>query len=643
VKNTIDLDFETYSESDITVAGSFRYSEDPSTEVLITGYSIDGADPIGVDMTRPDAFEKLVPLFDAVKRGYRIVAHNATFERNIWENVSRFPVTPKPDQWDCTAARARFLSLPGSLDGAAAALKLEVRKDSRGQDLINLFSKPGKKGRVFPKDNPSAFREFIDYCRQDVRVEMQLDAILPPLPPVEKKAFLVDFKINETGIPVNVGAMERAIDFVAEVSETLTKRASEIAGCRPTQREKTLAFLESRGFKLPNLQASTVEALAQTPDLPPDIHELLHSRIEVSRAGTKKLIAIKDRISEDGRVRGAFLYSAASTRRWSSRGVQLHNLQKPRKGLDADKIVDLMGQGKFAEMMEYSKTPLTDIAQSIRYFFETSQTFGVVDYASVEPRGEAWLAGEQWILDAYHAGQDLYKLMASRVFGVAVEAVSPDQRFLGKQLVLGAGYGMGPDRFVGSCADNGADVTLAQAKKAIYGYRESVPAIVKFWRESEACSIKAVKYWVTVKYGKLIFRPGTLSNGMKFLFVDMPSGTLAYANPHIGKETWNGQTRDTFRFYTTLGSSFVSTDCFGGLLVENYTQALTRDILRDGLIALDDAGFKIPGHVHDEGIVEGDLTEADLEHQAHLMCNSSPWATGFPIKSEGYLSKRYRK
>ena len=104
MRNTIDLDFETYSESDITVAGSFRYSEDPSTEVLITGYSIDGADPIGVDMSLPDAFEKLVPLFDAVKRGYRIVAHNATFERNIWENVSRFPVTPKPDQWDCTAS-----------------------------------------------------------------------------------------------------------------------------------------------------------------------------------------------------------------------------------------------------------------------------------------------------------------------------------------------------------------------------------------------------------------------------------------------------------------------------------------------------------------------------------------------------------
>jgi len=640
---TIDLDFETYSECDIQVAGSFRYSEDPTTEILIVGYSINGSDPIGVDVTDPGSLDKLAPLFDAVAKGYRVVAHNATFERNIWEKVSRFPVTPRPDQWDCTAARARFLSLPGSLDGAAAALKLEARKDSRGMDLINLFSKPGKKGRVFPRDNPTAFREFIDYCRQDVRVEMQLDDLLPPLPAIERKAFLVDYKINETGIPVNVTAMEHAIDFVAEVSETLTKRASEIAGCRPTQRVKTMDFLESRGFKLPNLQASTVEALAQTPDLPADIHELLHSRVEVSRAGTKKLISIRDRISQDGRVRGAFLFSAASTRRWSSRGVQLHNLQKPRKGLNADRVVDLMEGGKFAEMMEYSKTPLTDIAQSIRFFFETRQTFGVVDYASVEPRGEAWLAGEQWILDAYHAGQDLYKLMASRVFSIPVESVNPDQRFLGKQLVLGAGYGMGPDRFVGSCSDAGAEVSLSQAKKAIYGYRESVPAIAKFWRESEACSIKAVKYWVNVKYEKLTFRPVVLKNGMKFLFVDMPSGTLAYANPHIGKETWNGQTRDTFRFYTTLGSSFISTDCFGGLLVENYTQALTRDILRDGLIALDDAGFKIPGHVHDEAIVEGDLTESDLEQQADLMCKSSPWATGFPIKSEGFLSKRYRK
>src|SRR5690606_364445 len=129
------IDFETYSAVDLRVSGAFRYAEDPSTEALILAFSDGSFDPVAVDLTRPDAFEKLAPLFDAVERGETISAHNVQFERLIWTKVCKFPVTPRPHQWDCTAARARMIALPGSLEGAAGALGLEFRKDPRGLEL----------------------------------------------------------------------------------------------------------------------------------------------------------------------------------------------------------------------------------------------------------------------------------------------------------------------------------------------------------------------------------------------------------------------------------------------------------------------------------------------------------------------------
>ena len=637
------IDFETYSEMDITVCGAFRYAEDPSTEALILAYSDGKSEPIAVDLTLPGYLEKLTPLFNAIERGETICAHNVQFERLIWTKACHFPVTPRPEQWDCTAARARALAIPGSLAGAANALGVKMRKDSRGMDLINIFSKPHKKlGRCYPKDRPAEFSEFMEYCRQDVRVEIELDKVLPPLQPVEREAFMLDFKINNAGLPVNLELVEKADDFVQEYSDELLKKAEAIAGVRPSQREKTLEYLESRGFLLNNLQAATVEALALQEDLPADIAELLEYRIELTRAGTKKLKAIKACASADGRIRGGFLFSAASTRRWSSTGVQVHNLQKPEGEANPDVVFDILANDP-QDLRVMFKRPLTVLAQCVRGFFESNEHMLIADYSSVEPRGLAWMVNEDWLLDAYHSRKDVYKVTAGRLYNIDPSQVNSGQRFMGKQLVLGCGYGMGPSRFAETCGKFGRKLTDDEAVSAVTGYRQSVPKITQFWRDIERGCIRAVKRWEPVTVGKVKLRPETLSNGFRVLFVDMPSGTIAYPKPSIGSEDWNGQSRDTFEFYTPLGSSWVKTDTFGGSLTENIIQALTRDILRDGLIAADKAGFKVIGHVHDEAIAEGANSKDDLKEFERLLCSSSPWAEGFPIATEGYISDRYKK
>lgn len=916
------IDFETYSAVDLRTAGAFRYAEDPSTEALILAFSDGSFDPIAVDLTQPGAFKKLAPLFDAVERRETISAHNVQFERLIWTKVCKFPVTPQPHQWDCTAARARMIAIPGSLEGSAKALGLEFHKDPRGLELINLFSKPDKKGRRrLPADYPAEFKAFMEYCQQDVRVEMSLAKVLPPLSSVEKDAFLLDYTINDRGLPVNMDLVRKADGFVEEYSAELLKHAEAIAGCRPSQRVKTLDYLKSRGFELPNLQAATVEAFAAQPGIPQDLVDLMTYRIELSRAGTKKLKAIQNTVSADGRVRGGFLFSAATTRRWSSTGVQLHNLQKPSGETNPEVALSLIEDDPNDLRIMFNR-PLSVIAESIRGFFESPKHFLIADYSSVEPRGLAWMVHEEWLLNAYHRKQDAYKVTAGKLYGIPASEVNDSQRFMGKQLVLGCfsadtlvltdsgwkkiidvgtsdrlwdgvefvhhdgviyqgeqetidlcgvqvtpdhkilsgqqwynaiqlkgdhpentrllelalqsanlpskligsgnggefhdmnasvpagpgyiseqrtslgslhdvpdvgaeperssngedtlnrphlhpgnlsrrttsgpegsseicttesraytggrdeltttpseglrsvsdgntsptslkmsssfldgerrdssstesttsetmhqitadssltespsltrrkvydilnsgprtrfcvlsdrgplivhncGYGMGVNRFMETVAKFGRQLTEEEAQSAVQGYRQSVPQITKFWRDIERTCIRAVRDWRTIHLGRLVIRPETLANGFRILFIDMPSGTIAYPNPSLGSEEWNGYIRDTFEFYVPLGSGWVKTDTFGGSLTENVIQALTRDVLRDGLVAADKAGFQIVGHVHDEAIAEGDNNPDDLREFERILCESSPWAEGFPLASEGYIAKRYRK
>lgn len=639
----LHIDFETASDVDLLTAGAFRYAEDPSTHPLILAWGHRGIEEIpAVDLSvEPSKFlPKLQPLFELIAEHKPIVcAHNRTFERVIIDKACPWwPEWAKPKQWSCTAARARLLALPGGLDAVTTVLGLAQKKDARGKFLIDTFC---KKNRVSPRDAPRLFREFIEYCRQDVRAEMGLDAVLPEMSFVEAQAFELDYIINDRGMPVDVELVEKARAFISKHSAMLTLRGIELSGYRPTQRAKMLDWLEENNVNLPNLQADTVEKAAKIRGLRPEIKDFLESRIELSRAGTKKLNTIAAMTSPDGRLRGAYLFSAATTRRWSSGGAQLHNLQKPEEGLKVNAVLNLIEADMSMQLPSLFKRPLSAIAQSIRGFFASERGLLVGDYSSVEPRRLAAAAGEQWMIDAFIRGEDLYKIMAAKIFNKRVEEILKEsmERFLGKQTVLGCGYGMGPPRFVGSCAQWGVSVPLSLAEQAVNGYREKASMIRKFWKGVEQAAIAAVRDGGIFKFRDYTFEMVELRNGFPLLRIKTPRGAIYYPEPFLEQDEWYGALKDRLCYKTSKGAgSWFETDTYGGSITENLIQADCRDVLRDGLIAANDQGFYVCGHVHDEGIAEGD--EADLPE--FLAALQSP-DVGFPLKAEGYYARRYKK
>jgi DNA polymerase len=639
----IHIDFETASDVDLLVSGAFRYAEDPSTHPLIIAWCHKGMrDPIAVDLSvSPSEFlPKLKPLFLLLAEDNVIVcAHNRAFERVIIDKACPWwPEYAKPRLWSCTAARARLLALPGSLAGVGSVLGIKQKKDDRGKFLIDTFC---KKKRVSPRDAPRLFQEFIEYCKQDVRAEMELDGILPEMPAVEARAFELDYIINDRGMPVDIELVEKARKFISRHSAQLTLTGIELSGYRPTQRARTLEWLEEQGLMLPNLQAETVEKAIKIPGLDQNVMDFLESRIELSRAGTKKLNTIAAMTSPDGRLRGAYLFSAATTRRWSSGGAQLHNLQKPDEGLNVNLILDLIAKGKADFLNQIISRPLSGIAQSIRGFFASDQGLLVGDYSSVEPRRLAQAAGEKWMIEAFLRGEDLYKIMAGKIFGVDPSTITKEsmERFLGKQTVLGCGYGMGPPRFVGSCAQWGVDVPITLAETAVNGYRDKAPMIKRFWKGVENAAIAAVRDGDVYEYRDYTFEMVELRNGFPLLKVETPRGALYYPEPYLEQDEWYGTLKDRLCFKTSKGgTSWYETDTYGGSVTENLIQGDCRDVLRDGLLAANDMGHYVVGHVHDEGIAEG--RPQDLPDFLEALASPD---VDFPLKAEGYAARRYKK
>lgn len=655
----IHLDFETFSKIKLPDVGHFRYAEHYSTKALIASYSLGPKEPvIGVDLSKATYKKEMEPFFNAVANGATICAHNSQFERAIWEQrCGFFPITPKSWQWSCTSARSSAMALPATLEAAGVALKLDTIKDPLGKQLINRFSMPQKDGTVIrQEDDPAAFNKFIEYCKQDTVVERHLDAVLPELSEYESKVFQLDYKINGIGVPIDIPLVHTALAFIDEVSANLEKRAMSITGVKTSQRDKLLEWLQDKGSSMETLQAAEVERAIADPETPKALREILETRIECSRAGTKKLKTMLTCVSPDGRVRGAFWYNSASTGRWGSSRVQFHNFQKPDPDYPQEDIISLLEQ-KALDL--FYDRPLTAIAKSIRGFIKAPEgkEFAVADYSAIEARGLAWLANETWLLDAFKAGKDVYKITAARIYHIREDEVTEAQRFFGKQTVLGAGYGMGIVKFIATCAKFKVIITEKEAKEAIEGYRASVPAIAGkqdengywkggLWRTVERACIQAVltgKQQVICE-GKLTIYMDKLSNGFEVLYIVLPSGRkLAYPEMHVEQvEKW-GKLRPVLVFKSFHRFMLVDEETYGGKLVENIVQALTRDILADGLLAVDNAGLSTVAHIHDEIIAEVDQGTTDLAAFEKLVCKTRKWSKGLPITAGAKKVIRYSK
>lgn len=476
------LDFESRSACDLRKTGSWKYSLDPSTQVLCLAFRLPHWKSGRTALWHP-AFphlgidEAICPelgdLFAWIVDGGLVEAHNAWFERGIWVNimVPRYDWVPVPHtQWRCSAAKAAAHALPRALEDAVKALGLRVKKDLVGQKLMKKLSKPRKPRKAeidqwlldgAPHlwwESRKMFEGLWAYCRQDVLAEEALSQYVPDLPDSEVALYLLDQQINETGVRLDQSAITTALRLIAEETVDLNTEISVLTEGfvqQVTQRQRLLIWLEAEGLHLDNTQKQTIEELLEGRggewsygDLTPRTTRALEILRELGKSSTAKYEKMRDWVCPDGRMHGSLLYHGASTGRWSGAGVQPHNFPKGTyKDWDMTDAWVYLQYSSRAQLREYWGSVMAPLSQALRGVIVPAegQTLYVADYAAIEARVLLWLAEDEEALDVYREGRDMYVEMASAIYGREITKADKHERQLGKVAVLGC---FGPDTLV---------------------------------------------------------------------------------------------------------------------------------------------------------------------------------------------------
>ena len=637
------LDFETYSPVDLKTAGLSRYVESPEFDVLVCCYSIDGA-PV---QTWVPGMPPPADLF-ACKT---FAAFNAGFERAVWwwlYRNARWPDCPTVDRWRCTMALGLSYGLPGGLDQMLAALRLPVSKDPRGPALIRLFSIPDRRTgkRTYPAEQPEEFAGMMEYCANDVVVEQALVAALPrkELPPASQREWGHQQTINERGIEVDRDLAMLLATKVHELQGRLSARTKELtSGLEPTQREAIKDWLKPEGLDLPDVKKTTVQrALSSMPD--GVAKEVLDLRSSASKTSVAKYAVLLRRTSHDGRLRHSMVWHGASTGRVTHKGFQPGNLPA-REMKDAHELADARWLIGDIDVLEVVFDPMKVYSALVRSTLIARKGRRLVsgDYAQIEARMVATMAGQRDLVQAFADGIDVYRFMAARIYGLRFEDIAKEsrERFVGKSATLGAGFGMGPGRFFDYCKDNGSEITTGEAEQAISSYRSNVPRVVAFWYAVKAAALNAVRdpgglYPV----GPLTY---VCSASRKWLYCKLPSGrALAYLRPRIIVDEYGPQLLCAgVNTYTHKWTEDIS--LWHGTLVENAVQAASADVMKEAAMRLEANGFPVVLSVHDEVVSEPLIDGPSLAEMHRIMLEPVPWMLQLPLAVEGWEGNRYRK
>lgn len=612
--NTLYLDIETYSPVDLKSSGAYAYAEHPEHMVLMCAYSVNG-EPTKVAEGPDEVLSAVGSML--TDPSWLKIAHYAQFDR---VNLSRLAGCRPgeyldPEQWEDTMALAAENGLPQSLDKLAKALGA-TEKDTAGAALINYFSKPDRSGnRRLPESSPEKWADFVEYARQDTDTLVEVHRLLPPWPDeLERELWVVDQRINDRGIKADVPLVTWALQEDARNREEAEREVCQILGiANANSVQQFQSALKDTGLELPNLRVDTVKQALSRDDLTAEQRRALELRAQIALAASKKYKAILNGVNQDGRLRGQFRFYGAHTGRWSGRGVQLQNL--PRAELKYPEATILDSQLSLP-------VDAPTLKALVRQVFVGP--FVVSDYSAIEARVLAWVAGEQWAIDAFRDGRDIYVETAERMGGLT--------RQQGKVAVLALGYQGG----VNSLAHMGAQGTQEELQSLKVQWRKANRRIVKLWSDlDEAFAEGGVA-------GRLRVR---VQGKDRLLY--LPSGRyLTYRN--VRYEKWlvrdalgRSVMKSGWRFDGGLGR----TDTYGGRLSENAVQAISRDVLADLLWRLDRRGIHAVGHVHDEVLVEvGDRDQQRLLDQVvGLMSVSPDWAESLPLSAEGFVTDRYRK
>lgn len=650
------IDFETYSSVNLRDCGAYPYMASPDFAPLIMTYryGVDGQTKIA----QGEAEIKWALRGLHEREHVTFVAHNANFERLVLSRI--FDYAPgtfiPPERFIDTMAMGRSLGFPGSLADLARALHVE-EKDSAGTALIQMFCVPSKKtGRAAtPEERPEEWAAFCRYAIQDVDTMVEVYTALTTryggFPKGEREVWNADQRINDRGILVDAELAVRCMDIAAVVKDLHLQRMGVISGlANPNSTAQVLAWVNRRlveagvmdgqsdipvfkdtGTPLKSVDKASVAYLLSRTDLPRDVRTFLEERAASNAASVAKFKAMTNRLGVGNRVRGTIQYFGAHTGRWAGRGVQLQNLPSVTAG--GDEATQAFVDRVMNEPAEnFSISELKPLIRGA-LMAPAGQTLTVCDYSAIEARVLAWLAGEEWVLEAFRAGRDIYIETAARMFHVPYEEAKP-LRKKGKVAVLALGYGGG----INALKAMGAEGTDAELEEIKQTYRAANPRIAKFWADMDRAMRNRsgrVGEYITVH---------PRANGL--VTIKLPSGReLLYHKLHFRTVSKFDKEVEALHFLDPKSHRAVI-PTYGGRLTENVTQAVARDVLAHALVNLDKENVAVVAHVHDEVIAEGGVT---VERMKELMGAgvgnplAPPWADGLPLAAEGYYCARYRK
>lgn len=701
------LDVESRSAVDLRKTGSHVYWEDPSTALWLACYAI-GDGPIRhwrAGEPCPEEIRRHVldggPISGWNVGGFEMLAWNARLGP-----VHGWPV-PRLEQYDDTAAMAAAMGLPRALANAAKALGLEVQKDDEGRRLMMQMARPRRTvGDTHTWwDEPAKIDRLALYCETDVEVERTIRQRLVPLSDAERAVWLLDARINERGVRIDVPLVQAMLKIVEATQARLANEMVEATGgyvATPSQVAALTRWLADNGMPVDGLARADVTSLLAADDLPERCRTVLRIRQEAAKSSTAKLRSAIDCTCKDGRARGLILYHGAGTGRWAGRLLQPQNFPRG-SGLieDPEAAVPWLADGDAEMVQTLFGPPLTAVSDCLRAIITAAPGHRLVsaDYSSIEGRVTAWLAGEEPKIRAFAendagTGAGIYELTAAGIFNVPVAEIGKKdiRRQVGKSAELALGFGGGVNAFhtmaqvygvnmetalaplwenadqerreravarYEECAKRGDSGTDKMSRDAWIaseltkvGWREKHPAIAESWKLLEQAAREAV------------LQPGTVVKVLRvaflvrqgFLWMRLPSGRcLAYGSPRITdvEVPWADKTqpeakREKRPMVTALGVNSMRKTwerfvLYPGLHVQNAVQAIARDIMANGLLNVEAAGYPVVLTVHDEALSEVPIGFGSVEEYEALLCRQPPEYDGLPLVASGYQSSRYKK
>jgi DNA polymerase len=643
---TLFLDLETYSEINLKTHGLHRYAE--AAEVLLIGTAWDEA-PAEVIEASTDA---LLDLCDDIDKADRIVIQNSAFDRTILAHQGiSVPVEKIYD----TMVQALAHSLPAALEILCPVIRVpfDQQKDKDGKKLIQLFCKPQAKNRKVRRPtketHPAEWAQFVEYCRQDIVAMREVFKRLPRwnYTPFERTLWHIDQAINDRGVAIDLELARAATRAAADASAVLSARADVMTGGEVqslAQRDKLMEHLEGEhGVFMDDLRRGTVAATLKEGGLSEEVQELLENRLQASATSPAKYGVLLRATNTDGRLRGTLQFCGASrTGRWGGRLFQPQNLPRPTLKCDeVDMAIEAMKLGcesmLFSNVMELCQNAIRGTLVA-----GEGKKLVVSDLSNIEGRVLAWLAGEEWKLEAYRAydagtGPDLYLLTAGEVLGKPhTEVTKKERQSHGKVAELALGYQGALNAFNSMAAAYGVSLSDERVIEIVKAWRRANPKIVNFWYAVEN-NVRAVIFnpaeRIEMERGITIDMEGT------WLRIRLPSGRyLCYpATKIVGDNITYAGTNQYVRPWGRLTT-------YGGKIVENIVQAVARDTLACGMRRAEAHGYPVVMHVHDELITEvpdGDGYTA--RKLSGLMSQVPGWAHGLPLAAAGFETYRYRK